>query len=71
MKKSPYFNGFNWEDLEEGRMMGPHIPKRFRGEKKSKYEDMNGYPLLEYLKDLTKKKEPLKIEDWVSDSLKL
>lgn len=68
MKKSSYFNGFYWEDLEEGKMMGPYIPKCFKGEKKNKYE--NGYPLVDFLQNQTKRKQTLKIEDWVNDSIK-
>ena len=69
IKKSKYFEGFLWKDLEEGKIDGPYIPRRFR-EKKSKYEDIKGYPLLEYLSANHKLGDHSKISIWDDDVVK-
>ena len=46
IKESKYFDGFRWKDLEEGKMWGPYVPKRFKNKSAAKYEEMKGYPLL-------------------------
>ena len=33
IKGSKYFEGFRWDDLAEGKINGPYIPKRFKNKK--------------------------------------
>ena len=49
IKHSKYFEGFLWDDLENGRMKSPYVPQKFR-KKTQKIEEMKGCPLTEFLK---------------------
>lgn len=69
IKKSRYFNGFLWRDLEEGKIDGPYIPRRFR-EKKSRYEDIKGFPLLDYLSANHQLGANSKVSAWEEDAVK-
>ena len=45
IRDSTYFDGFKWEDLEEGKMVAPYVPRKFRNSKTYKYESQ-GMPLV-------------------------
>jgi hypothetical protein len=36
-RNSPYFNNFNWDDLYQGKMVPPYVPKKFKNESSTKY----------------------------------
>jgi cGMP-dependent protein kinase len=51
IKNCGYFSGFNWQDLYEGNIVPPFIPKKFRGGEISssgRYKEVQGYPISEY-----------------------
>lgn len=37
LKNSQYFEGFNWDDLYQGKMVSPYVPRKFRTGTSSKY----------------------------------
>jgi hypothetical protein len=51
LKNSSYFQGFSWQELYDGNIVPPFVPKKFRGSgsNSSKYREMQGYPLMEFL----------------------
>lgn len=51
VKDSPYFQEFSWQDLYEGNIVPPFVPRKFRGtgSMSAKYKEMQGYPLMEFL----------------------
>lgn len=53
IKNSSYFEGFQWDDLYQGKMVAPYIPRKFRNNSQSqfKYAQLQGYPLKQFLYD--------------------
>jgi len=37
IRNLPYFDGFNWDDLYQGKMTPPYVPKKFKNSNTSKY----------------------------------
>ena len=49
IKSTAYFEGFKWEDLEEGKMVAPYVPRKFRNGKTHKFDEIQSVPLIEFL----------------------